>query len=267
TRLRNTLRKLAKEGTEGRLWYEKSGQAILKIAGGNLKRARKLAGLFAIYSSGTAVSANTTNALKMWARFYGTEQIVPPKSGTLAGRFSEQDRTAIEWLNSNEDDAHHVETFGNKRFPFFVNIMREIDPKNYDTGQGVTVDLWMMRALGYDQGAPTDAQYAFASSEIMLIAKEMGWENQQAQAAIWVAIKARWEFIQKKAKDKAVKLGLAEYTPMKKGAPLFDVVGNSREEQIENEKKIIGVFRDMALKVSAADLTKKLEESKADFAD
>lgn len=268
TRLRNDLRRLAKEGEGGRLWYEKSGKEILKIAGGSKKIARKLAGLFAIYSSGTAVSANTTNALKMWAQFYGKDgKMVKPKSGTLAGRFSEQDRTAIEWLESDADDAHHVETFGNKRFAFFVNIMREIDPKNYDTGQGVTVDLWMMRALGYDQVAPTDAQYAFASSEIMLIAKEMGWENQQAQAAIWVAIKARWEFIQKKAKEQSVKQGLAEFVPTKKGAPLFEVIGASREEQIENEKKIIGVFREQALKVSREEITKKLEESKADFAD
>lgn len=268
TRLRNELRRLADEGSDGRLWYEKSGKEILKAAGGDKAKARKLAGLLAIYSSGTAVSANTTNALKMWAQFYGADgNLKTPKKGTLAGRFGEQDRTAIEWLESNADDAHHVETFGNKRFAFFVNIMREIDPKNYDTGQGVTVDLWMMRALGYDQDAPTDAQYAFASSEIMLIAKEMGWENQQAQAAIWVAIKARWEFIQKKAKEQSVKKGLAEFVPTKKGAPLFEVIGASREEQIENEKKIIGVFRDQALKVSREEITKKLEESKADFAD
>ena len=266
-RMRNTLRKLAKEGAEGRFWYEKSGKEILKITGGNKALARKLAGLLAIYSSGTAVSANTTNALKMWGRFYGTGKLVKPKSGTMAGRFSEQDRSAIEWMESNADDAHHTDTFGNKRMAFFTNIMREIDPKNYDTGQGVTVDLWMMRALGYDQDAPTDAQNAFVQAEIMQIAKEMGWENQQAQAAIWVAIKARWEFITKKAKERAVKEGLAEFTPQKKGAPLFDVIGNTREEQIENEKKIIVLFRDMALRVSSAELTKKLEESKADFAD
>jgi hypothetical protein len=266
-RLRKVLSDLAKEGEGGRMWYEKSGAEILKITGGDKKLARKLAGLLAIYSSGTAVSANTTNALKMWAQFYGAGKLVQPKSGTMAGRFSEQDRTAIEWLRSDVTDENFAESFGIKRFPFFLNIMRAIDPKNYELGQGVTVDLWMMRAFGFDQEAPTDAQSAFVATEIKALADAMGWEKQQAQAAVWVAIKARWEYIQKVAKQKAVDMGMAGLTPQKKGAPLFDVIGNTREEQIENEKAIIGVFRTEALKVTKAEVTKKLEESKADFAD
>lgn len=266
-KLRNTLAKLAKEGAEGRMWYEKSGKEILKITGGNVALGRKLAGLFAIYSSGTAVGANTTNALKMWAQYMGTKKLVQPKKGTMAGRFSEQDRTAIAWLNSKESDEHFVESFGNKRYPFYLNIMREVDPANYEAGQGVTVDLWMMRAFGYDQDAPTDAQYAFAGTEIKALADKLGWEKQQVQAAVWVAIKARWEYVQKQAKARAVEQGLAEMGVGAKGAPMFDVLGSTREEQIANEKKIIMIFRNEALKVSIKEINKKLDESKADFAD
>jgi len=266
-RLRNTLVKLAKEGAAGRLWYEKSGKEILSITGGNKADARKFAGLLAIYSSQTGVAANLTNALKMWSIYHGNKKVPKKKQGTLAGRFSEQDRTAIEWLESDASDEHFVQSFGNKRFPFFQNLMREIDPANYEFGQGVTVDMWMMRVLGYDVPALSDAQYAFGTVEIKAIADKLGWEKQQVQAAVWVAIKARWEFIQKRAKDRAVKEGLAEWSAGPKGKPVFEVVGKDRSEQTENEKKVITLFRDEALKASVGELTKKLDESKRDFSD
>lgn len=265
-KLRRTLEKLAKEGERGRMWYERTGKEILNITGGNMEEARKLAGLLAIYSSGTAVGANLTNALKMWADFKGNS-LRMPKTGTKAGRFTEQDQTAIAWLKSDQSDENFVESFGPKRFPFFTNIMREIDPAVYESGQGATVDLWMMRALGYDTVSPTDPQNAFAATEIANIADKMGWEKQQAQAAIWVAIKARWEYIQTVAKNRAVKEGLAEWVPGKKGKPTFEVVGASREEQIANEKAIIGIFRDEALSVSLAEVNEKLDQSAQDFAD
>lgn len=265
--LRAVMKKLAMEGVEGRFWYEKSGKEILKITGGNLVEARQLAGLFAIYSSGTAVSANTTNALKLWAQFKGKDgKLRVPKEGTIAGRFGKMDRLAIEWLRSSAADEHFVEKFGNKRFPFYLNIMREVDPKNYQVGQGVTVDLWMMRAFGYDTAAPTDAQYAFVATEIKRLADQLGWEKQQVQAAIWVAIKSRWEYVQKIAKAKAVEQGLAT-KKMQGKDEIFEAVGETREDQIVNEKKIVMLFRGEAMKVSIKNLQAKLKASKADFAD
>jgi hypothetical protein len=264
--LRTLLAKLAEEGEPGRFWYEKSGKEIMAITGGNMEEARKLAGLLAIYSSGTGVGPNLTNALKMWAQFQAGN-LAMPKQGTKAGRFGEQDRTAIEWLQSHESDEYFAESFGNKRFPFFKNIMREIDPDNYEAGQGVTVDLWMMRAFGYDAISPTDPQFAFAAVEIKELADKLGWEKQQVQAAVWVAIKARWEFIQKEAKQQSVDAGLAEWVPASKGKNEFVVVGNTREEQIVNEKKVADIFRTTALRKSVTEIQKKLQESKADFAD
>ncbi len=267
-RLRSVLMGLAKEGAEGRFWYEKSGKEILSIVGGDMGMARKMAGLLAVYSSGTAVAANTTNALKLWARFFGTDgKLTRSNAGTLAGRFGAQDALAIEWLNSKAEDEHFVESFGDKRFPFFQNLMREIDPKNYETGQGVTVDMWMMRAFGYEKDAPTDAEFAFVAVEINEIAKLLGWEKQQAQAAIWVAMKARWEYITKQSKDAAVKKGFAEWVVVGKGQPAFVVVGSTRDEQIENEKNIIRLFRKAALRASTGEIKAKLEQSKADFSD
>ena len=265
--LRAVLQRLAKEGASGRMWYERTGKAILRITGKNMQEARKLAGLLAIYSSGTSVGPNLTNALKMWSIYHGRKKVPIAKRGTLAGRFSEQDRTAIEWLESEASDELFAEKFGDKRFPFFTNIMRSVDPATYEYGQGVTIDLWMMRALGYDTPAPTDSQFAFGAVELRMLAEKLGWERQQVQAAVWVAIKARWEFIQKRAKERAVKEGLAEIGVGPKGAPIFDVIGKDRAEQIVNEKKIIALFREEALSASVGQLTKKLDQSKRDFSD
>ena len=79
---------------------------------------------------------------------------------------------------------------GRKTNEFYNNIMRVIDPART---QGVTVDVWMVRAFGFDTDAPTPAQYTFVENEIQKITDQLGWEPQQVQAAIWTAQKARSE--------------------------------------------------------------------------
>ena len=74
--------------------------------------------------------------------------------------------------------------------------------------------MWMMRAAEYSNDAPTATQYAFMENEINRVAQEMGWEPQQVQAAIWVAMKARME--NKGVKEKT------EKTSEKKGWIRFD---------------------------------------------
>jgi len=98
---------------------------------------------------------------------------------------------------------------GRKTNNFYNNLMVHIDPKRV---QGVTTDIWIMRAFGFKNPdgtpfglkqkngkagltRPTDAQYDFVEREILKIADEMGWEPQQVQAAIWVAEKAKGEGI------------------------------------------------------------------------
>ena len=66
--LSQDIRQLAEEGAPGRLWYERSSDAILNVAGGDKNRAEQIAQLIAIYSPQTTVQVNTTNAVKAYNR-------------------------------------------------------------------------------------------------------------------------------------------------------------------------------------------------------
>ena len=177
--LRKLLRQLADEGAPGRYWYENSGKEVLKMVGGDMQEARKFVALLAIYSPQAKVDANSTFALRAWAQ-YKAGQPISVKTGS-------QDRKATEAMQD-------VDAFwkGEKTGNFFFNLLREIDPATAGK-QGATIDMWMMRAGQYENDAPTATQYGFMENETNRLAAELGWEPQQVQAAIWVAMKARME--------------------------------------------------------------------------
>jgi hypothetical protein len=182
--LRKLLRKLAKEGAPGRYWYENSSRAVLRFTGENVQEARKFVALLAIYSPQAKVDANSTFALRAWAQ-YKAGKPIKVKTGV-------QDKKAQEAM----DDVDKFWS-GEKTGNFYLNLLRMIDPSTANK-QGATIDMWMMRAGQYATDAPTDTQYSFMENETNMIAAELGWEPQQVQAAIWVAMKARME-------DKGVK--------------------------------------------------------------
>ena len=177
--LRKLLMKLTKEGERGRYWYENSSRAVLRMTGGNLQEARKFVALLAIYSPQAKVDTNTTFALRAWAQ-YKAGQKISVKTAVM-------DDKATEAMGD-------IDRFwsGEKTGNFFTNLLREIDPTTAGK-QGATIDMWMMRAGMYPTDAPTKTQYAFMENETNRIARELGWEPQQVQAAIWVAMKARME--------------------------------------------------------------------------
>jgi hypothetical protein len=191
--LRKSLYNAATEGKGGRFWYERSGRAILNAMGGNKAEAEKLAQLVAIFSQSTPVKSNFDYALQAYAQFQQTGEI-------RSGRFpTEQSKKAQAVMEGKPWE-------GRKTNNFYVNLMREIDPSSV---QGVTADIWMMRAFGYEgangkpySGSPTEAQYDFVereTSKVMdrlnadLAPGEAKWEPQQVQAAIWIAAKAKHE--------------------------------------------------------------------------
>lgn len=175
--LRKRLRQLATEGEAGRFWYENSGEAILYLTGGDKAEAKKFVSLLAIYSPQAKVDANSTFALRAWAQ-YKAGQPIKVKTGV-------QDAQAAAVLY---DGAAWK---GEKTNNFYRNLMKEIEQSSGD--QGATIDMWMMRAGDYDHDAPTTSEYAFMENETNRLAEDLGWEPQQTQAAIWVAMKARME--------------------------------------------------------------------------
>ncbi len=204
--LRKNLRKLTLEGERGRYWYENSSREVLQMVGGNVQEARKFVALLSIYSPQAKVDANSTFALRAWAQ-YRAGQKISVKTGV-------QDNKAQAAL----DD---VDAFwsGEKTGNFFTNLLREIDPT---LAQGATIDMWMMRAAEYNNDAPTATQYAFMENETNRLAQELGWEPQQVQAAIWVAMKARMENagVKKRTEASSEKKGWIRYDyPLKNGRP------------------------------------------------
>lgn len=175
--LRRNVEKLAVEGADARFWYERSGKAILDAVGGDKEEAEKIIQIVAITSAGTPVKANFDFALQAYAQHKAGQKI-------MTGRFPTAMSKRIEQVLGGQDWE------GRKTNNFYVNLMRVVDPQKV---QGVTTDLWMMRSFGFDTDNPTDAQYSFVERETNRIADRLDWEPQQAQAAIWVAQKAKEE--------------------------------------------------------------------------
>jgi hypothetical protein len=243
--LRKILRQLADEGAPGRYWYENSSREVLKMVGGDVNEARKFVALLAIYSPQAKVDANSTFALRAWAQ-YKAGQPISVKTGVMDTKAK----------NAMDD----VDAFwsGEKTGNFFFNLLREIDPSTAGK-QGATIDMWMMRAGQYETDAPTGTQYSFMENETNRLAQELGWEPQQVQAAIWVAMKARMENsgVKKETERTSEKKGWIKFVPGKDG--------KGKVRVILNEQK----HRDNWLKYSFAhDVTKDdTQQAKFDFGD
>jgi lysozyme len=192
TKLINSIEGFAKEGEKGRMWYENSSEAILKATGGDAKEAEILAQIIAVTSQSTGVKTNTGFALKAYSQW---------KAGLPidTGRFPKAQSEKIE------DILNGVPWEGRKTNSFYRNLMIYIDPKV--AGElPTTQDMWMARAFNLDSDAPTAAQYENMEKVTKNIAERLGWKPHQVQAAVWVAVKGRFDpvksSITKHAKEK-----------------------------------------------------------------
>ena len=176
--LRRNMTNLAKEGEEGRFWYERSSQAILDAVNGDKEAADKIAQAIAITSGGqTPVASNFEFAIQAYNNWLQGKEIV-------TGRFP----TAMGPRLKTVFDGGSWE--GRKTNTFYNNVMVGIDPTR---SQGVTVDMHMMRVFGFDSDNPTPAQYEFIENEVNRIANKLEWTPYQTQAAMWVVQKANRE--------------------------------------------------------------------------
>jgi hypothetical protein len=194
---------LAKEGKDARFWYEQSSDEILKLTHGDKVEAEKIAQILAIMSQGANVKTNTGFAFKAYAQHKAGMPI-------KAGRFpKEQSKKITDVLNG-------IPWEGRKTNSFYGNLMTQIDPAKVLKGQ-TTQDMWMARAFGLSGDVPSAAQYQIMEDITQSIAKQNGWQPHQAQAAIWVAVKARNDamkgVINKHIKDKGWGANVNEILP------------------------------------------------------
>ena len=288
---------LAKEGTPGRKWYEKSSKRILDYVGGNKNEADKFAQLIAIYSPQTTVPVNTSNAIKAYNRSKVGHKIW---NGDIVDREKTFDKIAdvTKYINSLGGSKAGFTKIPlddtNKRY-----LIARHDPKSYDNIatadrdlkahlvmnegipfegrktnnfynnlmvhidphrlQGSTQDLWMAKAFGFhDPAIASGAKYDFMERLTEKLSKELNWKPHQVQAAIWTAMKTRQESIANDAKKEAIKQGLAKLVSGPKGKDKF-VINEG------NEDKFSELLRDMAMKAPIS--RKKIKESSKDFSD
>ena len=227
--LTKSMTNLTKEGEFGRFWYERSGRQILDITGGNKADAEKIIQAVAITSANTPVASNFDFAVQA---YYQWKNGQPIKTGMYTTAMSKK----LQKMFEGEDWA------GRKTNNFYNNLMREVDPSKV---QGVTTDLWMMRAFGFDKDAPTSAQYSFVENETKRIAENLGWEPQQVQASIWVALKSRME-------NQGVK-DAVEAKSIKNGWMHYETIKGKKVRVIDDKNKHAANWLDQALKYSPTD--------------
>jgi hypothetical protein len=227
--LTRAITSLTKEGEFGRFWYERSGRQILDLTGGNKDDAEKIIQAVAITSANTPVASNFDFAIQA---YYQWKNGQPIKTGKYTTAMSNK----LQKMFDGEDWA------GRKTNNFYNNLMREVDPSKV---QGVTTDLWMMRAFGFDKDAPTSAQYSFVENETKRIAENLGWEPQQVQASIWVALKSRME-------NKGVK-DAVEAKSIKNGWMHYETKDGKKVRVIDDKNKHAANWLDQALKYSPID--------------
>ena len=176
-KLISQLDKLAVEGKDARMWYEDSSNQILNLVQGDVVEAEKIAQIIAITSQGASVETNTGFAFKAYSQYKAGLPIE-------AGRFPAAQSKKIEAiLNGGSWE-------GRKTNSFYRNLMVEIDPSKL-AGTETTQDMWMARAFGLDSEVPGGAQYEIMERITQSIADKHDYKPHQAQAAIWVAVKAR----------------------------------------------------------------------------
>src|SRR6185503_8148475 len=92
---RNRWTQMAVAGEPGRMWYERSSQAVLDAMGGDKDMAEKFVQLLAIYSPRTDVPENTSRALRAWYQWLDGKPI-------KTGAFSQADKAATNLLVNNK---------------------------------------------------------------------------------------------------------------------------------------------------------------------
>ena len=215
--IRTLLTNAAKEGEVAREWYEKSGQEILKIAGGNVDEADKIAQLVALFSASTDTESNLEFAL---AAYYRSKRLTREQfllKQNTTGRYGRPMMSKAAQILY--DGAWYGDlTSGLKTRNFYNDLMSGVDPTR-STPMGATMDMWMARLFGFDpvagKGGPVwdvsgVRRYDYMLRQTKRVAEQLGWQPHQVQASAWAYAKGLWESMTDEVVEKAAKKGITD---------------------------------------------------------
>jgi len=275
-RMRRDLRKFVREGLVGRYWYENSAQAVMDMVGGDVVLAEKFIQLLAIYSPNSNVWVNTIQAVRAF-----THWRLGRPAETLDVGSGDADGKAVSVLYSNE------EWDGRKTNSFYLNLMHDIvekypeevsklnlDPAFVtDLSKPATIDVWMARAFGYEVEQFSDdkgtGKYSFAENEVRRITARLNadlapgeprWTPHQVQAAIWTAMKTRYEFqdVKEKTNEKSMRDGLIYRG--EDGKMVYP-------KKPEDKRAHLANWRSFAMQKTTAQVVSSAEENSRSFGD
>lgn len=185
-----------REGVDGRRWYDESSADISRWTGGNTRDADAMANALAVTSAGTGVAPNLQAGNKGWNQFLVGDPV-------RTGRFPVNMGSDIE--AAFLDPA--ASASGLKRSPFSAGL--SVDWRGADFANRATHDIHDVRAWGITlpNGEPwnkgvSDAGHRFLDEQSKFVtdranALNLGgaddWTQYRAQAAAWIAQKAKNE--------------------------------------------------------------------------
>tara|TARA_R110002020_G_scaffold288669_2_gene504139 strand:- start:7889 stop:14128 length:6240 start_codon:yes stop_codon:yes gene_type:complete len=240
--INNFLMEVTKEGETARFWYEDSGQALLDIVDGDYDKARKLLAIISITSPQMDVKSNFGQMIKANYKYVQGKE---PEAGRFPTAMAKRIKNVMEGKNFG----------GIKTNSFLDNLLVQLEQyERSPEDRPVTVDLWMMRAFGFDKDVPTDLEYKQIRTAVQKIADKLGWKPHQVQASIWTSIQARWNFIYNQEKAKAIKSGV-----LKKEGRKY--VWRSKKSEQNFRKKLFKLLKTTSIEQKA------IEDANFNYAD
>lgn len=171
-------------------WYEVAGKAIKRISP-DRKTEETLTRLLSFYSQSNHVAGNVTAALQSLMDIAQRGIESPAR-----GRFPSLTAPKIAAVLSAPTMDKSLPGVSDKLMSFYRNLKDAKDGTDTWFSES-TVDLWMMRAFGYNSDTPTRAQYGFAKHVLEEVTKAYNAKHgtnyapRNIQAALWVNEKNR----------------------------------------------------------------------------
>ena len=167
-------------GIEGSTWYYDARSTARKFSRAHDVTLSQAAGVIAAMSPGTLWKSNVTVAGRILAEFAKDRSAPCPTSG-----FGFTRNVAKAWRILQGERPRTVFATSPKVGAFYRSIMG-------DHSQAV-VDMWMMRAAGFDHDSPTKAEYMLLAAALAEAALRQRVPTNVLQAVVWTHVRGGGE--------------------------------------------------------------------------